>query len=193
MRIEYDTRFLHTDSVKRERHGMVWEEDELGRLSRLFLRGCPLEAICEKLKRPPAGVLSKLKQAGLLVEVNGPDQGWRPVYNVSARACRLAAEAPYRLPGREPAFRTDSQSQPQPQKETAMKTITITTITNQTLVNGRNVKDMPDSELFSLIADEEARIEELSKIKAQPKRLKDEIAKRQQAVLDLVALLDKEA
>jgi hypothetical protein len=53
---------------------------------------------------------------------------------------------------------------------------------------------MSNSEIFSLIAVQEAEIEALKKIKTQPKKLVAEIAKRQAGIEALVAHLDsKEA
>lgn len=63
-------------------------------------------------------------------------------------------------------------------------------ITTKTLINGRDIKELSDSEVFQLIADEEARIAELEKIKAQPKKLVAEIEKRKAGIAALVAHLD---
>ena len=67
------------------------------------------------------------------------------------------------------------------------KPITITTIT---LINGADISKMADGEVFDLIASEEAVIEGLKKIKAQPKKLVAEIAKREAGIAALVAYLD---
>lgn len=74
-----------------------------------------------------------------------------------------------------------------PQEPTMAKPIDITT---KTLINGRDIKELSDSEVFQLIADEEARIAELEKIKAQPKKLVAEIEKRKAGIAALVAHLD---
>lgn len=76
---------------------------------------------------------------------------------------------------------------PTPQEPTMAKPIDITT---KTLINGRDIKELSDSEVFQLIADEEARIAELEKIKAQPKKLVAEIEKRKAGIATLVAHLD---
>lgn len=76
---------------------------------------------------------------------------------------------------------------PTPQEPTMAKPIDITT---KTLINGRDIKELSDSEVFQLIADEEARIAELEKIKAQPKKLVAEIEKRKAGIAALVAHLD---
>ena len=179
----FDTSFLkHDRGPERARYGAVWEVSELEELKQAFLKGVRLKGLCEALERPASGILTKLCNPLGVLSYDTTCCS----YHYTNRALKALAEH-----GLMPAPCNEPQPQPQPKKEaTTMKTITIT---NQTLVNGRNVKDLTDSELFSLIAEQEAHIEELSKIKAQPKRLKDEIAKRQQAVLDLVALLDKEA
>ncbi len=79
-----------------------------------------------------------------------------------------------------------SQSQPQPES-TMSKPITITT---KTFANGTDISTMADAEVFNLIAEQEAEIEALKKIKAQPKKLVDEIAKREAGIAALVAYLD---
>ncbi len=77
---------------------------------------------------------------------------------------------------------------PTPVKEdTVNKPITITTTT---FVNGTDISKMADGEVFNLIASEEAVIESLKKIKAQPKKLVAEIAKREAGIAALVAYLD---
>lgn len=73
---------------------------------------------------------------------------------------------------------------------TMTKTSTPIEVTTKTLVNGTDVSTMTDSEVYALIASEEARIEDLKKIKAQPKRLVAEIDKRQAGINALVAYLD---
>lgn len=74
------------------------------------------------------------------------------------------------------------------QEPTMSKPITIATTT---FVNGTDISKMADSEVFDLIASEEAVIEGLKKIKAQPKKLVAEIAKREAGIEALVAYLDK--
>jgi hypothetical protein len=77
---------------------------------------------------------------------------------------------------------------PQPQPESIMsKPITITT---KTFANGTDISTMADAEVFNLIAEQEAEIEGLKKIKAQPKKLIDEIAKREAGIAALVTYLD---
>lgn len=67
-------------------------------------------------------------------------------------------------------------------------------ITTVTLVNGRNVGDLSDGEVYNLIAEQEKEIERLEAIKTKPKKLVAEIAKRQAGIAALVAHLDsKEA
>lgn len=77
---------------------------------------------------------------------------------------------------------------PAPTKETTMSIITIT---NQTLVNGAEISTMSDSQLFGLIAKQEQEIEAMRKIQAKPKRLVAAIEARQKAIDDLVKLIDE--
>lgn len=63
-------------------------------------------------------------------------------------------------------------------------------ITTKTLINGVDISTMSDSQVYDLIADQEAKIKELEKIEAKPKKLTAEIAKRQAGIAALVAHLD---
>lgn len=64
-------------------------------------------------------------------------------------------------------------------------------IQNQTLVNGRNIKDMTDDQLFDLIAAEEAKIKALRAIENKPQKLKDRINKMQADIETLIKLIDE--
>lgn len=66
----------------------------------------------------------------------------------------------------------------------------IIEITTKTLVNGKDIKDFEDSEIYDLIAAQEAEIARLEAIKTKPKKLLTEIAKRQEGIAALVAYLD---
>lgn len=63
-------------------------------------------------------------------------------------------------------------------------------ITNKTLINGVDIKDFKDSEVYDLIAAQEAEIARLEAIKSKPKKLVAEIAKRQEGIAALVTYLD---
>ncbi len=95
------------------------------------------------------------------------------------------------IPIPSPEYLAEWQASQLPKEDTMSKPITITTTT---FVNGADISKMADSEVFGLIASEEAVIEDLKKIKAQPKKLVAEIAKREAGIAALVAYLDsKEA
>ena len=63
-------------------------------------------------------------------------------------------------------------------------------ITTKTLVNGQDVTEFTDSQIFDLIAQQEKAIEKLREIKAQPKKLVKELTERQAGIDALVAYLD---
>lgn len=89
-------------------------------------------------------------------------------------------------------FIADDLSAPTPAPTpTKDLTMSIITITNQTLVNGAEISTMPDSQLFGLIAKQEQEIEAMRKIQAKPKRLVAAIEARQKAIDDLVKLIDE--
>lgn len=64
------------------------------------------------------------------------------------------------------------------------------TIQNKTLVNGVDIDTLANAEIYSLISNEEAKIESLGRIKTKPKALVTEIAKRQAGIQALVDYLD---
>ncbi len=76
---------------------------------------------------------------------------------------------------------------PTPPENTMSQAIEVTT---QTLVNGKDVKGMSDSQIYELIREQEAAIKDLEKIEAKPKKLTAEIAKRKAGIAALVAHLD---
>lgn len=63
-------------------------------------------------------------------------------------------------------------------------------ITTRTLTNGADVASYSDSQIYQLIADQEADMAKLDAIKAKPKKLVAEITKRQAGIDALVAYLD---
>lgn len=76
---------------------------------------------------------------------------------------------------------------PTPKETPVSKPIIITTTT---FANSNDISKMADGEIFNMIAEQEAEIEALKKIKAQPKKLVEEIAKREAGIAALVAYLD---
>lgn len=86
----------------------------------------------------------------------------------------------------DPSYSFKSFSNPE-QEPTMSKPIEITT---KTLVNGADIANFTDSQVYELIAAEEAKIAELDKIKTKPKKLVAEIEKRQAGIAALVAYLD---
>lgn len=79
-----------------------------------------------------------------------------------------------------------AEPQLQPEEPT-MKHIEITT---KTLVNGRDVSEMSDADIYSLISQQEAHVESLSAIKNKPLRLQREIEKCEAGIQALVKFLD---
>ena len=77
-----------------------------------------------------------------------------------------------------------------PKDEPIMATSKPIEITTKTLINGGDAKDLSNADIYILIASEEARIKELSGIAAKPKRISEEISKRQAGIDALVAYLD---
>lgn len=72
-------------------------------------------------------------------------------------------------------------------KDNTMNSIAITT---KTLVNGQDIAGLSDSQVYDMIAQQEAEIAKLSAIVNKPQRLVAEIDKRQAGISALVAHLD---
>lgn len=66
----------------------------------------------------------------------------------------------------------------------------IIEVTTKTLINGVDIKEYSDAQIYQLIADQEAEIARLEAIKTKPKKLVAEIEKRQAGIAALVAYLD---
>jgi hypothetical protein len=63
-------------------------------------------------------------------------------------------------------------------------------VKTHTTVNGTDIASMPDSAIYNLISNQENEIKALKEINAKPKRLINEIAKREAGIAALVAYLD---
>jgi hypothetical protein len=66
----------------------------------------------------------------------------------------------------------------------------IIELTTKTLVNGKDVAEMKDSEVYALIAAQENKVKELEAIGNKPKKLVAEIDKRKAGIQALVDYLD---
>lgn len=78
-------------------------------------------------------------------------------------------------------------------KEITMNKTAIIKITTKTLVNGTDVKELDDSTIYNLIADQEAEIKRLEAIENKPKKLVAEIGERRAGIKALVDYLDSKA
>lgn len=79
------------------------------------------------------------------------------------------------------------------QPEDPMNAPQVLTVETRAFVNGVDVATLSNNSIFELIAQQEKAIEKLNEIKAKPKKLTDEIVKRQAGIAALVAHLDKAA
>lgn len=89
------------------------------------------------------------------------------------------------------AFRDYMNPPPERAKTLTPKEPTAMNIENQTLVNGQNIKNLTDDQLFDLIAKEEAAIKALRAIENKPQKLKDRINKMQADIEHLIKLIDE--
>lgn len=196
----FDASFASRDYKRRARHGMFWSESELEKLCALSAQGLSLESMCLVLQRPADGVINKLRQTGMVaVDLN---HGNYPVYAYTKNILKyqsvdLKSEIDEHLNRAQAHFSKVDEALAElpvtPTEEgqpTMSNKATIIEVTTKTLVNGKDIKDFSDAEVYQLIADQEAEIARLEAIKAKPKKLVAEIAKRQEGIAALVAHLD---
>lgn len=185
---KFDTSFAARDHVRRDRHGTIWNDVELNKLRQLSAKGMSLEAICKSLQRPADGVINKLRQTNMIATELSP--GGYPVYSFTRHILTFQNQTYLS------EFEVISTELPElpsttPEKEPIMDAkTTIIEVTTKTLVNGKDVKEMSDAEVYQLIADQEAEIARLEAIKAKPKKLVAEIGKRHEGIAALVTYLD---
>lgn len=180
------------DREKWAMYGRPWVTKDENTLFKLFWEGKDLRQMCEALERPPNGIVSRLVHIRCLrLDSNG----------YKYRVCKRPQDVPQPLPEvvaleREiddhiAAAAEHLSNVSNSLKEIIMsKTTEIIKIETKTFVNGVDISTMEDSAIYQLIATQEAEIEKLDKIKNKPKKLKDEITKRQDGITALVAYLD---
>ena len=65
------------------------------------------------------------------------------------------------------------------------------TITHKTYVNGTDIKDLTDTDLFGIIAEQETAMEYLRKIDHQPQKLVKQLAGMEATIAELIKLIDE--
>jgi len=133
------------DPIKRSRHGMPWDKDEVNKLLSLWdSTDFTLLQICEHMQRPVAGVLPKLRDAQRI----WPDAFDHNKYWHNQR-------------GQQP-------------DQTNLKDQTMSTaptIETKTFIAGQDAANMSDAQVFAKIASIEQQIDKLEQIKHKPKKL----------------------
>ena len=187
------------------RFGRPWNSDEVAHLKGLFWSGRNLEYICRAMERPPNGVLNKLVELRFLhynttvaeytVTKKTPANSRIDKIEVEPDPDPVNRDAEPTTSPTESAEHTDSAishltAVSNSLKEILMNKTEIITIETKTLINGVDITTFKDSEIYSLIAAQEAEIETLDKIKTKPKKLVAEIEKRKAGIEALVAYLD---
>lgn len=162
---KFDTTYLNIDNERRERHGEIWKTSERAALSELLSAGATLQDMCVQLKRPAAGVVSKL--CGMSLLVYDSDTG---LYFHNK-----ANEVPFK-------------PKP-PTKENTMQA----NIEVKTFICGTDAKPMSDADIFAHIARIEREIKDLSAIQSRPKKLDAMVAAKQADIAALVAYVDGRA
>lgn len=191
--ISYAKKSGINDRERWARYGRPWEDHEYTMLKQLFWGGKNLEQICIAMNRPPSGVLNKLRET----KCAALDQsGYRYIVRkkTPANSAVPVTSVPDKAPSQEfgEVIIDSAVSQPTPLtfQEILMNKTDIIKIETKTYVNGTDVATLSDSEIYSLIAAQEAQVEELEKIKTKPKKLVNEIEKRKAGIQALVDYLD---
>ena len=83
-----------------------------------------------------------------------------------------------------------SNAKPQPTLTKEEPTMSHKLIENKTLINGKDITHMSDSEVFTAIADAEQVIKNLEAIKNQPQKLKDQVTKLKADIALVVKAVD---
>lgn len=176
-----------------------------------FLKSDP--AFCRRYARPSNEYNNTYGKRRSLVATALYENRWRHCHDIEDRdQLRRYFDAFYKIPqteinkyGEIPDMLDDADDFPVRAAPKALKAATAAptqtptpentmtkpiTITTKTFVNGTDISTMADAEVYELIATQEAEIERLGKIKARPKKLVEELAKRQAGIDLLVAYLD---
>jgi hypothetical protein len=181
------------DRERWARYGRPWEDHEYTMLKQLFWGGKNLEQICITMNRPPNGVLNKLHEAKC-VEFDQSGYHYIVRKKTPANSAVPFTSVPDKAPPQEfgEVIIDSAVSQPTALtfQEILMNKTDIIKIETKTYVNDVDVATLNDSEIYSLIAAQEAQVEELEKIKTKPKKLVAEIEKRKAGIQALVDYLD---
>lgn len=169
MKIQFDTSFALTDTVRRARHGRPWTDEEYGLLRKSFMQGHSLQQMCELLQRPAEGTLNKLRSEKLICFDS-----------------LLCCDYYVALPINHPTRLTHSTTELKKEEPTMNKNL----IETKTFVNGVDATGMSDTEIFSLIAKTEAEIAKLEAIKTPSKKLAEAIGKLKTGVAELAEYVD---
>lgn len=166
---KFDTSFADTDTVRRERHGLHWDQTDYAQLKILFQQGSDLKTMCEALQRPADGVIAKLVSRGYIV--------------FDAFDCCYY----YYVSGGKAVSDDYHESKFTPMKEPVMSK---NLIESKVFVNGTDATNMSDAEIFRLIAKTEGEIAKLKDIKTPSTKLQAAIDAMEADVVKLAEYVD---
>lgn len=198
-------------------HGVFYTSDDIDTMVRMFYGGCGAPLIAGKLRRKHNSIAAKLKEMRLLTFSSESDT-WHVALNLPSMEAVLSRQLSPLSPeeitkitqhnqvastfdelydkvfdgdkGDTNAYVSLSTAQALTHTKETTMTAPIIEVTTKTLINGIDIATMADSVIYSTIANQEAEIEKLEKIKNKPKRLVAEIEKRQAGIKALVDHLD---
>jgi hypothetical protein len=154
--------------------GKTWTDAHKQLLSDLFISNATIRSMAIATGRDVGGVVRKLEHMGLARETyDGKMERLVPTAR-DVTSCHV----------NDACMQADAKETNSTKLENTMP-ITITTYTEVRL-NGENIANKTDAELYSIIKREQDAIKALCEIKSMPVRLFDELKAREQGVLDLV-------
>ncbi len=183
MNTKYDSSFLNRDHETRERHGMLWEPWEHEELKRRFKAGQSLELICQLMKRPAAGVLSKLVQLKRLTQQirdgrseyfyadEQPDCVMDDGRILEFKTCAEPEEAvQYRAEHkriiREARLAAQAEYQPTTIQGTPVTSNPHKTIETKTFIRGAEASSYTNDQIIHILAEQEAQLKFLQGLDA---------------------------
>ena len=153
--------------------GKVYSEKEIHDLTKTFVAGKTLQSLCDKFGRSPGGIITKLHDLGLLITCDDK-------YVTTERAVAVSGLylTDYQL--KEETMTTKNQTSIEP----------ITSIDDRIFVNGCDISDVSDVDLYEIIYATEERIRHFDAINNKPKKLLIMLDKLEADVKKLVAYID---
>lgn len=164
---KFDASFSRTDCVARERHGMIWSNDDYQVLEALYDQGASLREMCEALQRPAEGVLKKLETTGCIRY-----DAAKGVFNQIRQ-------------------QQDKETIMNETKDARLEAQSAANIETKVFIRGRDAAKMSDADIFRFIGQLETEKQGLDAIQNKPKKLTAAMEALQNDIVELVKYVDE--